>query len=78
MRKPIIAGNWKMHNTIKEAVELVNGLKRELSSIDTVDIVVCPMFTALSDVHELLIDSNIALGAQNLYWEQKGAFTGEV
>jgi len=78
MRKPIIAGNWKMHNKIKEAVELVNGLKRELSSIDTVDIVVCPAFTALSDVRELLIDSNIALGAQDLYWEQKGAFTGEV
>ena len=78
MRKPIIAGNWKMHNMIKEAVELVNGLKRELSGIDTVDIVVCPVFTALSDMHELLIDSNITLGAQNLYWEQKGAFTGEV
>ena len=78
MRKPIIAGNWKMHNKIKEAVELVNGLKRELNSIDTVDIVVCPVFTTLSDVRELLIDSNIALGAQDLYWEQKGAFTGEV
>jgi triosephosphate isomerase (TIM) len=78
MRKPIIAGNWKMHNTIKEAVELVTGLKRELDSLYSVDIVVCPTFTALSDVHELLIDSNIKLGAQNLYWEQKGAFTGEV
>jgi triosephosphate isomerase (TIM) len=78
MRKPIIAGNWKMHNTIKEAVELVTGLKRELVNSEAVDIVVCPAFTALSDVHELLIDSNIKLGAQNLYWEQKGAFTGEV
>jgi triosephosphate isomerase (TIM) len=78
MRKPIIAGNWKMHNNIKEAVELVNGLKRELVNVEAVDIVVCPVFTGLSDVHELLIDSNIALGAQDLYWEQKGAFTGEV
>jgi len=78
MRKPIIAGNWKMHNTINEAVELVNGLKRDLSSVDQVDIVVCPTFTALSDVNELLIDSNIKLGAQNVYWEEKGAFTGEI
>ena len=78
MRKPIIAGNWKMYNNIKEAVELVNGLKRELYSVETVDIVVCPVFTSLSDVHELLLDSNIALGAQNLYWEKQGAFTGEV
>jgi triosephosphate isomerase (TIM) len=78
MRKPIIAGNWKMHNKIKEAVELVNGLKRELSSVEAVDIVVCPVFTSLSDVHELLMESNIALGAQDLYWEEKGAFTGEV
>lgn len=78
MRKPIIAGNWKMYNNIKEAVELVNGLKRELYSVETVDIVVCPVFTSLSDVHELLLDSNIALGAQDLYWEKQGAFTGEV
>ncbi|MFH1867637.1 MAG: triose-phosphate isomerase [Candidatus Omnitrophota bacterium] len=78
MRKPIIAGNWKMHNTIKEAVGLVNGLKRELSSITEVDIVVCPTYTALSDVNELLVGSNIKLGAQDVYWEEKGAFTGEV
>jgi triosephosphate isomerase (TIM) len=78
MRKPIIAGNWKMYNKIKEAVELVNGLKRELSSVELVDIVVCPVFTSLSDVHELLMDTNIALGAQDLFWEEKGAFTGEV
>lgn len=78
MRKPIIAGNWKMNKTINEAVELVNGLKRELVDIVEVDIVVCPPYTALSDVRELLMDSNITLGAQNLYWEEKGAFTGEV
>lgn len=78
MRKPIIAGNWKMNNTIKEAVELVNGLKRELSNVETVDIVVCPAFTALSDVNELTMDSNISLGAQNIFWEEKGAFTGEI
>ncbi|NQT95870.1 MAG: triose-phosphate isomerase [Candidatus Omnitrophica bacterium] len=78
MRRPIIAGNWKMHNTINEAVELVNGLNRNLADVDSVDIVVCPTYTALSDVNELLIDSNIALGAQDVYWEEKGAFTGEI
>jgi len=78
MRKPIIAGNWKMNNTINEAVELVNGLKRELDNIDSVDIVVAPAFTALSDVNELIMDSNIKLCAQNVYWQKSGAFTGEV
>ena len=78
MRKPIIAGNWKMNNTINEAVELVNGLKRELVDTTGVDIVVCPPYTALSDVREILIGSDIGLGAQDLYWEEKGAFTGEI
>lgn len=78
MRRPIIAGNWKMNNTINEAVELVNGLKRDLGGIDSLDIVVAPPFTALSDINELIMDSNIKLGAQNVYWEEKGAFTGEV
>lgn len=67
-----------MNKTIQEAVELISGLKRELVDVDGVDIVVCPPYTALSDVGELLIDSNIRLGAQDVYWEEKGAFTGEV
>ncbi len=78
MRKTFIAGNWKMFKTINEAVELVNGLKREVDECITVDIVVCPAYTALSDVSELLIGSNIKLGAQNIYWEEEGPFTGEV
>jgi len=78
MRRPIIAGNWKMNNTINEAVELVNGLKRELADVNSVDIVVSPGFTALSDVNELIMDSNIKLSAQNVYWQESGAFTGEV
>ncbi len=77
-RKPFIAGNWKMNKTIKEAIELINGLKRNLSDIEYVDIAVCPPFTALSDAREILIDSNIKLGAQNIYWEKEGAYTGEV
>ena len=78
MRRPIIAGNWKMNATIKEAVELVNGLKRELSDANSVAIVVGPPFTALSDVNELTMDSNIKLCAQNVYWQENGAFTGEI
>ncbi|MBP6342575.1 MAG: triose-phosphate isomerase [Candidatus Omnitrophica bacterium] len=78
MRKIIIAGNWKLNKTLFEAIDLVNGLKRELVDVSAVDIVVCPVFTALSDVKDTLTDTNIEVGAQNLYWEDSGAFTGEV
>lgn len=78
MRKIIIAGNWKLNKTSLEAIELVTALKRELVDINTVDIVVCPPFTALFDVKEVLLESNIALGAQNVFWEDSGAFTGEI
>jgi triosephosphate isomerase (TIM) len=78
MRKIIIAGNWKLNKTTVEAVELVNLLKRELSMIDEVGIIVCPPFTALTEVGDVLVESNIKLGAQNLFWEDSGAFTGEV
>jgi len=78
MRKPIIAGNWKLNKTSREAIVLVEELKREVVDIETVDIVVCPPFTALESVSEVLTDSNIALGAQNVYWADSGAFTGEI
>ena len=78
VRRNIIAGNWKLNKTSLEAIDLVNLLKRDLNDINDVDIVVCPPFTALSEVHEILNESNIALGAQDLYWEDSGAFTGEV
>ena len=78
MRKPIIVGNWKLNHSIDDAVKLVTELKRELCDITEVDIVVCPVFTALSVVLDVLLESNIAVGAQNLYWEDSGAFTGEV
>lgn len=77
-RKPVIAGNWKLNKTIKEAIELVTLLKRRLDDIQNVEVVVCPPYTALSDVSEILMESNIRLGAQDVYWEEKGAFTGEV
>lgn len=78
MRKLIIAGNWKLNLDEQNAVELVTALRNELVDMTAVDIVVCPVFTALPVVHDVLLESNICLGAQNLYWEDAGAFTGEV
>ncbi len=77
-RKLIIAGNWKMNKTVAEGLDLVQGLKRELANIKEVDIVICPPFTALSDISKLVLDSNIRLGAQNMSENNYGAFTGEV
>ena len=76
-RTPIIAGNWKMNNTIKEGVELVKALA-PLVKDATVDVVVCPTATALSSVCEAVKGTNIHVGAQNVHWEAKGAFTGEI
>jgi triosephosphate isomerase len=78
MRKPIIAGNWKMNCTIPEALELVNGLKEMVSDVRDREIAIAPPFTALSSVANALIGSNMTLSAQDLFWEDKGAFTGEV
>jgi len=78
MRKIIIAGNWKMNKTALEAIDLVTMLKRDLNDVSEVDMVVCPPSVALSDVHDILNESSIGLGAQNLHWEDSGAFTGEL
>lgn len=78
MRKPIIAGNWKMHKTVAEAVALVEELKPLVADVKEVEVVVCPTFTALDAVSKAIKDSNIVLGAQNMYWEDQGAFTGEI
>ncbi len=78
MRKPIIAGNWKLNKTPHEAIILANELKRDIVDVDGVDIVLCPPFTALADVADVLTETNIALGAQNIFWEDAGAFTGEI
>ncbi len=77
-RKLIIAGNWKMNKTVAEALDLVNGLKRELANIKEIDIVVCPPFTALSDVSKAILNTNIRLGAQNMSEHNFGAYTGEI
>ena len=78
MRIPVIAGNWKMNKTIVESVALVKELKDFVREINGVDIVVCPPFTSLWVVMEIINGTNIHLGAQNIYWETKGAFTGEI
>jgi triosephosphate isomerase len=78
VRRPIIAGNWKMHKTIQESVELVSTLKRNLSGVHHCEIVVCPPFTSLIVVKEVIDGTNIVLGAQNMFWEKKGAYTGEI
>lgn len=78
MRRPIIAGNWKMNKTKKEAVALVSDLKDKVSANHEVDIVVCPPFTVLDAVFAAIAGSNIKLGAQNVYFEKEGAFTGEL
>lgn len=78
IRKIIIAGNWKMNKTIEESVTLANGVRRELFNIENIEVVLCPPSTSLSDVSDVILDTNIHLGAQNMYWESEGAFTGEV
>jgi triosephosphate isomerase len=78
MRIPFIAGNWKMHKTVQEAVVFVKELRRLVKDVTDVEIVVAPPFTALHAVAEAARNSNIGVAAQDLYWEREGAFTGEV
>ena len=78
MRKPIVAGNWKMNKTATEAVALVEALKKELSGMTQVDVVLCPPATALESVSKAAAGTPMAVGAQNMHWEKSGAFTGEV
>jgi len=78
MRKLMIAGNWKMNNTIGSSIKLIEDLKTSIKVSANVDVVVCPPYTALSDAAKRLEGSPIALGAQNAYFEADGAFTGEI
>ena len=78
MRRIIIAGNWKMNKNIAESIDLANSVKRGVYDIGEVEIVLCPPFTSLSDVKEIIMDTNVKLGGQDVYWEKEGAFTGEV
>ena len=78
MRRPLIAGNWKMNTTLKGAKDLVGAILRELAGADDVEKVICPPFIFLTAVSELLVGSSVELGAQNMYFEEKGAYTGEI
>ena len=78
MRRPILAGNWKMNKNIIEAVDLVKALKNNLKDVSDRSVVVCPPFVSIYPVSEELHDSDIAVGGQNIFWEEKGAFTGEL
>ena len=78
MRRPLIAGNWKMNTTVDEAVVLVKDMLSELNAISNIDRVLCPPFISLQQVSEIVKDTSVAVGAQNMYFKEKGAFTGEI
>lgn len=79
MRTPIIAGNWKMNiGTVDEALDFVRKIRNGLNQLDGVDRVLCPPFTVLAAVSEVIQPGKIGLGAQNLHWEESGAHTGEI
>ena len=78
LREPIIAGNWKMNTTVHESIRLVTELKTRLINIKDVEVVVAPPFTSLHSVAIAVQDSEIKVSAQNLFWEEDGAYTGEI
>ncbi len=78
MRKPFVAGNWKMNKTVEQARSLVADMLPGLQSVTTVDRVLCPPYISLVPISAMLTGTGVGLGAQNLFWEAKGAFTGEV
>jgi len=79
MRKKVIAGNWKMNNDLNQSVELIAGIKNKISSLkNNVEVIVCPPFTSLETTAALIKNTGIGLGAQNMHFEESGAFTGEI
>jgi triosephosphate isomerase (TIM) len=78
MRKQIIAGNWKMNLSIKDSIKLAKGLKSKIKSTKNKEIIISPSFTALNEIHKIIKNSKIKLAAQNVCYENNGAFTGEV
>ncbi|MBD3420155.1 MAG: triose-phosphate isomerase [Chitinivibrionales bacterium] len=77
-RKIFIAGNWKMNTTVDDAVALAKGVVESVGPQDDVDVAVCPPYTNLSAVADAVMGSNVKLGAQDVHWEEKGAFTGKI
>lgn len=78
MRKPLITGNWKLNKGGKDAMQLSRNIKEGVRDIDNVDVLICPPFTALIEVYETIKDSSVKLGAQDCFYEMKGAYTGEI
>lgn len=78
MRKPIMAGNWKLNKTPNETIVFVEEIKPLLAGVNDVEIVICPTFTSINVATYLTKNTNIKVGAQNLFWEKSGAFTGEI
>lgn len=78
MRKPLIAGNWKMNKTESEAISLVRKLIQGVKSLTAVEVLICPPFTSISQLNKLLVSSPILLGVQNISEQESGAFTGEI
>jgi triosephosphate isomerase len=77
LRKPLIAGNWKMYKTVAEAVETARELV-QCTATATVDVMIAPPFTALAPVADVVKGTSVCLGAQNLFWKNEGAYTGEI
>jgi triosephosphate isomerase (TIM) len=77
-RVPIIAGNWKMNKTVEEALTLIDEMMDDLDAFEGVETVLCPPFMALSPAMDLVEDTNLKLGAQNMYYKESGAYTGEI
>jgi triosephosphate isomerase len=78
MRTPVMAGNWKMYKTARQAAETIRSLAEAVKGVRGVEVVICPPFTALSAAVDAAKGSPVAIGAQDCYWETEGAFTGEV
>ena len=78
MRKKIVAGNWKMNKLVGEAVTLAAAVKEKLANKTEVEVVLCPTFTALKSVGDVVAGTQVKLGAQTMHWEKDGAFTGEI
>jgi len=78
MRTPIIAGNWKMNTTVDEALDLVDEMIDDLEDVEGVEVVLCPPFVSLATLADELVGSSVAVGAQNMHYLDKGAYTGEI
>ena len=78
MRRKIIAGNWKMNNDLNGTIDLISNLAKSLNNSEICDIIICPPFTTLSEANSQIKNTVIKLGAQNMYFENEGAYTGEI